>query len=333
MGTIIDTFRKTMELGEVEKVLAIPMASGWVARFSGIPFRELMYDGQAMVQANIAAQKAVNYDALFAYSDALFIPEAFGCSIEFLSSGTAAVPLTVQNEADVDALPTPDIHQGRLPLMLDVASKLVEAPERDVPVLSLMEGPFTTCGRIMGTESMARALIKKRAVVEKLLEKVGAVLVRFGQALEQRGIDGLIVADPVGSATMVSPRLYRELILPRLQHLIKALKIPVILHVCGNTNPILDSMAESGARILSIDQCMDLAAAREKLGGRCGIGGNVDPVNVLLNGTPEDVKRETLKCLRQGGKKGYVLMAGCGVAPLTPIDNLRAMVEAAKQPL
>jgi MtaA/CmuA family methyltransferase len=214
--------------------------------------------------------------------------------------------------------------------MLRVAEKLVQLPEREVLVLSLVEGPFTNCARIMGTEKMMRALLKKRGLVERLLEKVSELLGRFGPALEETGIDGLIIADPVGSATMVSPKLYRELVLPHLQRFIKGLKIPVILHVCGNSEPILDMMAETGARILSLDQCMDLAATREKVAGRCGIGGNVDPTNALLLGTVEDVKRETLRCLQQGGKKGYILMSGCAVPPRTPTENLKAMIEAAK---
>jgi len=89
-------------------------------------------------------------------------------------------------------------------------------------------------------------------------------------------------------------------------------------------------MAETGARILSLDQCMNLAKAKERVSGRCGIGGNVDPIHVLLLGTPEDVRRETLKCLRQGGKQGYLLMAGCAVPPDTPIQNLKAMVQTAR---
>jgi uroporphyrinogen decarboxylase len=332
MSTQIDSFRKAMALEEMEQVPAIPLMGGWVARFSGIPLKTLIYDGEAMVKAQIDAQKAVGHDALFAYIDPLYTPEAFGCSIGYLSSGAAeAVPLDLQSEADIDALPFPDVRRdGRLPLMLSVAEKLVQFPEREVPVLSLVEGLFTNCARIMGTERMIRALMKKRSLVERLLEKVGVLFARFGQALEECGIDGLIIADPISSATMVSPRIYRELVLPHLQHFIKGLKIPVILHVCGNSEPILDMMAETGARILSLDQCMDLAMAKQKVAGRCGVGGNVDPINVLLHGTVEDVKRDTLRCLQQGGKKGYVLMAGCAVPPHTPTENLKAMIETAR---
>jgi MtaA/CmuA family methyltransferase len=332
MSTRIDVFRKAVALEEVEQVPVMPTVSGWVARFSGIPLKQLIYDAEAMAKAHIDAQKLLGYDALFAYIDALYIPEAFGCSIAYLSSGGAdASPLDIKSEEDVEALPTPDVRKdGRLPLMLKLAESLVQLPGRDVPVLPLVEGPFTTCARILGTEKMMRAVMKNKPMIEKMLAKVRQLLAQYGEALTQCGVDGVIIADPVGSSTMVSPPLYRAMVLPELQRFIKGLRIPTILHVCGDTEPILDMMAETGANILSLDQCMDLGKAKQQLAGRCGIGGNVDPINALLLGTVEDVKRETLKCLEQGGKKGYILMAGCAVPPRTPTENLKAMIDTAR---
>jgi uroporphyrinogen decarboxylase len=332
-GKRIVLFKKVMALEEVEEVPVIPTVTRWVARFSGIPLKEFLFDPEAIVKAQIEAQAAVGFDAFFAYVDGLHIPEAFGCPLLFLSSGVDVASLDIQNEKDVEELPAPNIRKdGRLPLILSVVEKLVRFHKREVPVLSLFEGPFTTTSRILGTEKMMRALFKNRPMVEKMLEKVSQVLSRFGHALVEAGIDGLIIADPVSSSTVISPKFYREFVLPQLQRLIKDIEIPVILHVCGDTRSILHFMAETGAKILSLDQCMDLALAKETLGGRCGIGGNVDPIRVLLLGTPEDVKRETLRCLKQGGKKGYLLMAGCGVSPDTPIENLKAMVEVARCP-
>jgi len=327
----IVSFKKVMVFEEVEEVPAIPSVSGWVARFSGLPLKDLFYDPEAIVRAQIHAQKTIGYDALFAYTDALYIPEAFGCPIVFRPSGADISPLEIENEEDVKAIPIPNIRRdGRLPLLLNVAEQLAKWPEREVPVLSLFEGPFTTSSRIIGTEKMMRALYKNRPMVERMLEKVGQLLFNFGRALEEAGIDGLMIADPVSSSTMISTKFYREFVLPHLQRLIKSLGIPVILHVCGDTQPILHLMAETGARILSLDQCMDLTLAKEIVAGRCGIGGNVDPIQTLLLGTPEDVKRETLRCLQQGGKNGFILMAGCAVPPGTPKENLRAMIEVAR---
>jgi len=327
----IVSFKRVMAFEEVEEVPAIPSVSGWVARFSGLPLKDLFYDSEAIVRAQVDAQKTIGYDALFAYTDALYIPEAFGCPIVFRPSGADVSPLEIDTEEDVKAIPIPDIRRdGRLPLLLNVAEQLARLPEREVPVLSLFEGPFTTSSRIMGTERMMRALYRNRPMVERMLEKVEQLLSNFGRALERAGLDGLMIADPVSSSTMISTKFYHEFVLPHLQRLIKSLEIPVILHVCGDTQPILHLMAETGAKILSLDQCMDLTLAKQFVMGHCGIGGNVDPIQALLLGTPEDVKRETLRCLEQGGRKRFILMSGCAVPPGTPKENLRAMIEVAR---
>jgi MtaA/CmuA family methyltransferase len=328
----IVTFKKAIALEEVEEVPAIPSVSGWVAKFSGVPLKELLFSPEAFVKAQINAQKEIGYDALFAYLDALYIPEAFGCPLVFRSSGADVSPLEIKNEEAVKALSKVDIRKdGRLPILLSVAEQLVRLPEREVPVLGLVEGPFTTSSRILGAEKMMRGLIKNRPMIEGMIEKVGQLISDFSHALAEIGMDGLIVADPVSSSTMISSKYYQEFVLPHLQRLIKGLEIPVILHVCGNTEPILNLMAETGARILSLDQCMDLTLAKKTVAGRCGIGGNVDPMALLL-GTPEDVKRETLRSLKQGGKKGFILMAGCAVPPGTPMKNLKTMIEVARCP-
>ncbi len=335
MSTDLDSFHKAMAMEEVEQAPAIPIMAGWIAYFSGIPLKRLIRDPEAILKAQIYAQEMVGHDAFFSYTDPLYVPEAYGCSVVYRSPEILdAVSIDIKSVEDVEALPVLDVRKdGRFPVILRVAERLVGLPGRDLPVLCGMEGPFTNCARIMGIEKMMRALMKNRPLVERLLESIGKTMSHFGQALEEMGIDGLILADPVGSSTMVSPKVYGEVVFPSLERFIKGLTIPVIYHVCGDTNPILDMMCGTGARILSLDQCMDLAEAKQKVAGRCGIGGNVDPTNVLPLGTVEEVKRETLKCLRQGGKKGYILMSGCAVPPQTPVENLRTMVETAKLPL
>jgi uroporphyrinogen-III decarboxylase len=94
-----------MALEEVEEVPAIPSVSGWVAKFSGIPLKELLYDSTAIVKAQTEAQRAVGYDALFAYIDPLYVPEAFGCPLLLRSSGADVSPLEINNKEDVNLLP------------------------------------------------------------------------------------------------------------------------------------------------------------------------------------------------------------------------------------
>jgi uroporphyrinogen decarboxylase len=88
-------------------------------------------------------------------------------------------------------------------------------------------------------------------------------------------------------------------------------------------------MSETGADVLSIDQCMELTESRKTV-PEAVLGGNVDPIQSLLMGTREQVEKDTLNCLRTAGTNRYILMSGCGVPPNTPVENLKTMVETGK---
>jgi len=88
-------------------------------------------------------------------------------------------------------------------------------------------------------------------------------------------------------------------------------------------------MSETGADVLSLDQCMGLTESRTTVPDAV-LGGNVDPIQSLLMGTREQVEKDTLNCLRTAGTNRYILMSGCGVPPNTPVENLKTMVETGK---
>ena len=317
-----------------DHVPLFPMIAGWAAaNFSDLPLSKLALDPKGIVDVQIRAKESMGYDALFAYADPLYIPEAFGCRVRFLETGPLAdpLPIKVTSMVDVDGLPLPDARrEGRLPLILDVVKDLSEYGNGDLPVLGLFEGPFTTTCRILEPELIMRMVYKNRAVLEALLDKVTAFLLKFAEALVENGANAIFLPEPTASASMISPTMFRQFVLPRLKKLTQNLKVPCILHICGDTSPTLKAMGESGAKVLSLDQCMDLSSSRAVV--KDGVlGGNVDPINALLMGSEEQVVKDTLNCLRRAGTKRFVLMSGCGVPPNTPLENVKIMVKTAKE--
>ena len=167
-------------------------------------------------------------------------------------------------------------------------------------------------------------------ILEALLDKVTAFLLKFAEALVENGANAIFLPEPTASASMISPTMFRQFVLPRLKKLTQNLKVPCILHICGDTSPTLKAMGESGAKVLSLDQCMDLSSSRAVV--KDGVlGGNVDPINALLMGSKEQVVNDTLNCLRSAGTKRFVLMTGCGVPPNTPLENVKIMIKTAKE--
>jgi uroporphyrinogen-III decarboxylase len=89
-------------------------------------------------------------------------------------------------------------------------------------------------------------------------------------------------------------------------------------------------MAKTGAAVISLDQCMNLRKVRSLVGSDVTIGGNIDPINVMRFGTPEDVHTEVNRLLSENGNRRYVVMTGCSIPPDAPLDNLLAAVQAVR---
>jgi len=152
----------------------------------------------------------------------------------------------------------------------------------------------------------------------------------FGLALIESGANVLLIPEPTASASMISPPMFRRFVLPRLQQIFNGLKVPSILHICGDTTSLLEMMSRTGAAVLSLDQCMDLAGAKAAV-PKGVLGGNVDPVNSLLMGTKEEVEADTIRSLSGGGPGRFILMSGCGIPPKSPVENIKTMVLTATE--
>jgi len=124
--------------------------------------------------------------------------------------------------------------------------------------------------------------------------------------------------------------MFQEIVLPRLKLLFSSLDAICMLHICGETSLILNLMKETGADVLSLDQCMNLKAVRDIVPGAV-IGGNVDPINSLMMGDPKIVAEDTLNCLRTAGVEKYILMSGCGIPPEASIENIKTMFKTLKE--
>lgn len=323
--TSADLFRAALAGAPVERSPVFFTGGAWVGRTSGLPRHRLLNDAAALVESQLLVHGLVGQDAVLAYFDPLFIPEVYGCELCFLESGPLVKPLPFSRIAGR----RPQVDEGRLPVVLDAISGLAGYGGGRVPVGTLIEGPFTTLSRIVGAEVVLRLGIKGPEALEDALARVNEMLVDFVRAAVRAGAEFIVVADPVASATMISPAMYRRFALSFQQRLFAEARVPIILHICGDTHPILSLMAESGAAALSLDQCMDLRQARSLIGDACALAGNVDPMTLLV-GTPDQVVCETRAVVAAGGGRRFLVMPGCGVPPTAPLENVVAMVAAVR---
>jgi uroporphyrinogen decarboxylase len=144
----------------------------------------------------------------------------------------------------------------------------------------------------------------------------------------EAGADAVQLFESV--ANILSPDEYQQFAHPYHEKILGRLAggVPTILFV--KNQPFIDLMARSGADVLSIGSCVDLAEVRSQVGHRVALQGNVDH-RVLVTGSFEEIDEAVRKCITAGGHTGHILNLDNGLHKDTPFENVCRFVETAKK--
>ncbi len=328
-----------IELKEPDYIPVVPQMTYTTARITGITFQEAMYSAEKMAEALIAGYKAIGYDGIYVGWESSFdlVAEAMGCTLRVPPEGIPTVgERVVNNPSDLDKIKLADPERdGRLPVHLRAIELVRKEAGRDTPLLKYVPGPFTLAGLLRGQEKFLLDLVRNPDLVRGILKPATESSRRFAVAVVERGANIVVVADPLASTSVISPRMFDQFAFPYTKEVVTAVSeaggVPS-LHICGATTPILKRMADTGARIVELDYLVDLEFAKEEIGRSVCIEGNVNPTRALLSGRPEDVEREARECIIKAGRGGgFILSSGCEVPLNAPLENVRAMVLAARK--
>ena len=333
--TSLERVMQTLELKEVDRPPVIPQLTYAAAYYTKVGIDKALNDLKKQEKALINAQKLGGYDGIYAGWEGSFVlvTSSFGGELRAYPDKPPAVlkPLITTKE-ELEALPEFDpTSQGRIPLNLKLI-KALKADVKEIPILSYVPSPFTLGSLFLGVSEFMIALMRdKMKILDLLLQKTYEVTLKFALAKVEAGADMITIADPSGSSDMVSPKLFEQHSLPLLKNLIAELKkegIKVGLHICGQTKPILLKMAETGADYLEIDAKVNLKEAQEILEGNICVMGNISTAD-LASQSAQEIK-EQAEVLVKNMQTGFILSSGCEVPYSTPIENIQAMVQAAK---
>lgn len=172
-------------------------------------------------------------------------------------------------------------------------------------------GPFMATYLAMGFERFFYTLFDDPGFVQRMMDaRTDWAIAQFQRAVSL-GAEVIVVGDDAAhrEGPMISPRMWRELVLPCHRRLVEALDVPVIWHSDGDVRSLLPMAVEAGFagfHGLEPPAGIDLAAVKASLGRDLVLIGNVD-VGVLCGSNLDAVRREVDRCLNQGGPTGYML--------------------------
>jgi [methyl-Co(III) methanol-specific corrinoid protein]:coenzyme M methyltransferase len=159
-------------------------------------------------------------------------------------------------------------------------------------------------------------------LVAEALFQLASFLAQVGIAYRNAGADFITIHDMGGSPGFIGPAKYEQFAYPAEKLLITELPPPRVLSVCGNTNRSIHLLVQTNADAISVDQLNDLAGSRKVLTDTL-LFGNIDPVQTLSAGTPEEIEEAVRSALGTGVD---ALWPGCDLVPQTSIANLKAFV-------
>ena len=315
-----------------------PLAVHYCARVAGVSIDEYTSDPTALADSVIRYWEESQPDAVWLSADTWVSAQAMGVVVGSPGKNlpwSGLGPPLIRTAQEIDRIPRPDPStQGRYPVMIEALGRILDALGDEAFVVACFDQyPFSLASQLLGINEIMVRLLDDRPLVEALMERCLEYGLAYGRALGEAGAHLLSGGD--SPAGLIGPELFREIALPFEKRLIQRLKEatgkPVSLHICGDSTSILEDMSVSGADVLEIDHKVDIARACRLIGLETALWGNLDPVGVLAQGSPAQVReaaRLVLDAVRAAGHTRFVLSSGCTLALETPAANLEALLRA-----
>lgn len=320
----------------MDRVLTSPIILNHASRALGLTVREFCTSGKNMGEANIACYKKYGHDFVYIFSTTSTVAEAMGTIMKFPEDDAPQVdiPVAPTREDAKKLKPVDPKKDGRLPIYIEATERCVAAIGDEVFMIPVFGAPFTTAAALRGTEDFIRDLYRDPEFVHDLLKVATESCLNVVDAFVATG--GVPIAvDPIATGSLVSEKHFREFALPYLKQVYERIKshgLPGVLHICGKTKRVITAMADTGADILSLDD-IDLELAKELVGDRVCLMGNVNSSEVIFQGTPETVDLAAKECVQKAhdNPAGFILASGCEIPINSPEENVFALMNAGRK--
>ena len=331
----IDRIKSTIRFERTDRAPIFSHIYGFASRINNIPLKDYLNSGELLAFCQLKAWKQFGYDGVTAFADNSLEAEALGTKISYKDDAYPQIDkYCLNNIHDWKYLSIPDPEEdGRMPVIIDACRILKDEVGEETAVVGTVQGPMTLAGQLLGLEKLIYSVVDHPKEFSYLLNFTTRVMVTFGKALIKAGAHVIHVFDPSSSCSVINRAVFSEYILPHLKQAFKQYKDsgdPICwLNITGQTAPILDLFAETGADLFNIDYLVPISIAMQKLPHHC-INGNIKPFN-FISGDEEVIQREARELLKETQfRRGFILSPGCEIPLESKVSNIEAMIQAIK---
>jgi MtaA/CmuA family methyltransferase len=310
------------------------------AEEAGYTQEEYRNDPKKISQSHLQAVEKYGYDGIMIEMDTTVMAGSAGVPVDFPVNDPARVhePLLTSIE-EVTKLKRVRVEDYRyVQITLEAVRLTVEHSRNEIFVRgNCDQAAFSIATMIRTPSAFMMDLLdtEHEDLVFELLEYCTDVSCQYLRLMVQTGCHMLSNGDSPAGPDMISPQMYERFALPfekRNVEVAQGCGFPYGLHICGDTVKILDAMVRTGTDALELDYKTDTEETHRVLKDRVTFIGNIDPSGIIGRGTADQVRSETEKLLTIfSDTPRFILNAGCAIPQGTPSENIRTLMDVAKE--
>ncbi len=317
-----------------DRCTIMPLVTSHASTVANISVKDYYTSGLSMARAQLAALEAYRHDAISLFSEVGIIAEAMGSVFDYPENDLPVLKIPALTKVSLAEIPIPDpCTAKRLPVYLEAIDFVYTAVGDRVPILAYVPAPFTT-GMMLSdpNDFLIRTIKAPQSIHDIMVIGLEAAITFCYHIINAGGLP--VIFDPLASSSVVSPRGYEQFALPYERRLIDYLHrydLDIILHICGETAPILHLLPATNADLISVDK-VDLGLVVNKISDRIRVVGNYNTSKIAFS-SPQVISDDVKAMVSEGMRspKGYIVATGCEVPIMTPEENIKAFVKAAKE--
>ena len=283
--------------------------------------------------------RRIGVDAIIVYKDILTPLCPMGVHFRFAPGPVLDSP--IRTRAQIEALQPLNDPASQMAFTGKIISGLRETLDGEMPLIGFAGSPLTLAFfMVAGTSPMAASggvsdaarsvfqmMDEEPELFHELLQRLTQMTINYLNYQISEGAQAVQLFESI--ADQINLPRYQTFVQPYHQQIFAALDSSAPSILFTKECSYLSLMLESGADVLSVGKCVDLAIAQKEAKGKVAFQGNVD--NALLrDGTCDDITDAVNRCLQRGGKIGHILNLSHGLYRDTPFENVKHFVSAAK---
>ena len=326
-----------------KEVTAIPIMTHPGIEMNGHTVKEAVSSGQVHYEAVMTLAKRYPQSVAAAMiMDLTTEAEAFGSAIVFEDDAVPAVSNRLLTCAeDIEKLKVPSLNSGRIPEYIKASLLAARSLDKERenggkihPLLSGCIGPFSLAGRLYDMSEIMVLIYENPTAAHTLLRKCNDFILKYCMALKEAGANGVVMAEP--AAGLLSNDDCIEFSSKYVKEIVDRVQddfFSVVLHNCGNTGHCTQAMVMTGAAAYHFGNKCRMAEVIKEVPPTALAMGNIDPVSVFKEGTPEQMRTAVRQLLDEmKDYPNFVLSSGCDTPPHTPEENIEAFFEETLHP-